>query len=132
MTKMREFTEFYDGGLVFPYGGKEYAAPEITIEMGMRLNGITNEGQESGLSSVELVKDLLGPVYDEMVADRVPLAFLNRVFAAIVADFQYGREYANVLWETGGDPKAMAEYMKAKGNRASRRLKSTGGARKTP
>lgn len=132
MTELREFTEFADGPMVFPYKGKTYAAPEITIEMGIRLSGITNDGQEQDVAVHDLAKDLLGPVYDEMVADGVPSSFLTRVFMTIVADFQYGRTYAEAMWETGADPKAMVEWARSRGNRATRRSKSTGGARRTP
>ncbi|MCC2033066.1 DUF7426 family protein [Microbacterium allomyrinae] len=129
---MREYTEFADGALVFPYKGKKYAAPEIGIKLGLRLNGITNNGEEQDLDSVELFKLVLGPVWDEMIADGVPLTFATRAGATMLADFQFGRAYAEAMWETGGDPKAMTEYMKARGNRATRRSKSTGGATKTP
>lgn len=132
MTELREFTEFADGPLVFPYKGKKYVAPEISIPLAMRLNGITNGGQEQELPVTELWPLLLGPVWDEMIADNVPLALANRAGATMLADFQYGREYAEAMWETGADPKAMTEYMKARGNRATRRSKSTGGATKTP
>lgn len=129
--EMREFTEFADGPLSFPYRGKTYTPPEISIPMGIRLNGITNNGEEADLESIELFKDILGPAYDEMVADGVPLQFMLRAGATVLADFQFGREYAQAMWETGGDPKAAAEWMKARGNRATRRSKSTDGARRT-
>lgn len=126
MTELKEFTEFADGPLVFPYRGKKYTAPEVTIELGARLIGITDREQEQNLELIDLVKDMLGPVYDEMVADGVPLAFLTRVGETLLCDFQFGRTYAAAFWETGGDPKAMTDHMKALGNRASRRSKSTG------
>jgi len=129
---LREFTEFAAGPLQFPYQGKVYTAPEVGIELGLRLNGITNLGQEAELPFPDLWPDLFGPAYDEMRADGVPVAFVTRAAATVIADFQYGREYATAMWETGADPKAMAEYMKSKGNRATRRSRSTGGASKTP
>lgn len=131
MTELKDFTDFADGPLVFPIRGKKYTAPEISIELGMRLNGITNHGDEADMESVELFKLMLGPVWDEMVSDGVPMTAAIRAGATMLADFQYGREYATAMWETGADPKAMAEYMKARGNRATRRSNSTGGATKT-
>ena len=132
MNALREFTEFADGPLAFPYQGKVYTAPEVNIPLGLRLSGITNNGDEADLPITDLWPDLFGDTYAEMVADNVPLAFINRAAATIIADFQYGREYATAMWETGADPKAMAEWLKAKGNRATRRSRSTGGATKTP
>lgn len=123
MTQLREFTDFADGPLVFPYKGKRYEAPEITITMGIRLNAITNDGAEADLNIKDLLPDLLGPAWDEMIADGVPLAVATRAGVSILADFQYGREYAALMWETGGDPHEMAERIKAKGNRATRRAK---------
>ena len=121
--ELREFTEFSDGPLVFPYKGAKYVAPEISVELGLRLNGITNHGQETELESVELFKLVLGDVWDQMAEDGVPLAFATRAGMTMVADFQYGRLYAEATWETGADPKAMTEFMAARGNRASRRSK---------
>lgn len=132
MSELREFTDFADGPLRFPYKGKVYEPPEVSVPLGMRLNGITNNGEEADRPITELWPDLFGPTYDEMLEDGVPLAFVNRAAATILADFQYGREYATAMWETGADPKAMAEWLKAKGNRATRRSRSTDGATKTP
>jgi hypothetical protein len=132
MTELKEFTEFADGPLRFPYKGKIYEAPEVSIKLGMRLNGITNEGAEADLNIKDLLPDLLGDAWTEMVEDDVPLTFAVRAGATVIADFQFGREYAEAMWETGADPKAMADRMAAKGNRASRRSKSTGGVKRTP
>lgn len=132
MSEMREYTEFADGPLIFPYKGRTYTAPEVGIAFGMRLNGITNEGAEADLNIKDLLPDLLGEAWTQMVADDVPLTFAIRAGATVLADFQYGRSYAEAMWETGADPKAMAEWTKARGNRATRRSKSTGGVRKTP
>jgi hypothetical protein len=129
--QLREFTEFADGPLRFPYKGKVYEAPEVGIKLGMRLNGITNEGAEADLNIKDLLPDLLGDAWLQMVEDDVPLDLAIRAGATVLADFQFGRTYAEAMWETGADPKAMAEWTKARGNRASRRSKSTDGARKT-
>lgn len=129
---LREFSEFADGPLIFPYKDKTYEAPEVGIALGMRLNGITNEGAEADLNIKDLLPDLLGDAWTQMVADDVPISFAIRAGATVLADFQYSREYALVMWETGADPKAVAEYTRRNGNRATRRSKSTGGATETP
>ncbi|KQR97696.1 hypothetical protein ASF93_13285 [Microbacterium sp. Leaf347] len=130
---LREFTDFADGPLAFPYKGKVYTAPAIGIDLGIRLSGILNKGEDADRSFEEMWPDLFGQeLLDEMRADGVPILFVTRAAATILADFEYGREYATAMWETGADPKAMVEYLKSKGNRATRRSRSTGGASKTP
>lgn len=111
MTEMRDWDEFSDGPLVFPYKGKKYTAPEISIDLGMRLNAILNEGAEADLPVAELWPVLLGDAWSQMVADSVPLVVANRAGATMLADFQFGREYATAMWETGGDPALAAELM---------------------
>ncbi|WP_350347262.1 hypothetical protein ABIQ69_11535 [Agromyces sp. G08B096] len=129
MTQLREYTEFSDGPLQFPIRGKVYTAPEIDIPTGMRLNGIVEGTADQDMNSVELGQLILGPVWDEMIADGVPLAAATRAVSVAMADFLYGREYAQAYWETGNDPKALEKRLAP--NRASRRSTSTGGARKT-
>ena len=132
MTQLREYTEFAEGPLEFPIRGKVYTAPEVGIELGLRLNGIATGETEQDLPAVELYKLLLGPVWDEMISDGVPLNAAMRAGMVAMNDFQYGREYAAATWEAGLDPKAAAELMASQqGNRASRRSRSTGAARKT-
>ncbi|MDQ0894424.1 DUF7426 family protein [Agromyces ramosus] len=133
MTQLREYNEFADGPLEFPIGGKVYTAPEVSIPLGLRLNNIATGEAEQDLPAVELYKLLLGPVWDEMIADGVPLNAAMRAGMVAMNDFQYGREYAVATWEAGLNPKAAAELMASQhGNRASRRSKSTAAARKTP
>lgn len=131
-TEMRDYAEFSQGPLVFPIRGKRYEAPEVGIELGIRLAGMQNGTSEQDLPMLELYKLVLGPAWDQMVADGVPLDAAMRAGMVAIADRMYGREYALASWEAGLDPKAVAELMTPPGNRASRRSKSTGAARKTP
>ena len=137
MTAFTDYKEFADGPLELPILGKVYRVPEISIPDGMVLAGIVDGSDEDAqkMKGVELWKLLLGPAWDEMIADGVPLAAATRAGLTVLADRQYGRELAQVTWETGADPKAIQPYLDlqaAKQNRAQRRSKSSGGAKKTP
>ena len=138
MSELRDFTEFANKPLVFPFKGKKYVQPELTIEAGLELADVVTGKNKTWAkkSGADLWKLVCGPLWDEMIADGVPLSFATRVGLTITADHQYGRDYAEATWEAGTDPKLIAAYMNektaAQGNRASRRSNSTGGATKTP
>lgn len=132
MTELKEYDEFSQGPLIFPIRGKKYAAPEISIELGFRLSGITTGQSDQDMPSLDMYKLLLGPVWDEMEADGVPLDAASRAALTTLNDFLYGRDYAIAFWETGLDPKATAALMSKQGNRAQRRSKRTATATKTP
>lgn len=138
MTELTDYSEFAEGPLEFPINGKRYVLPELGIEEGLELSGIFS-GKDKTFrrkEGVELFKLLLGPLWDQMIADGVSLAAATRAGMTALADRQYGREMAKVAWETGADPKALEPYLQervaAQGNRASRRSRNTGGAKKTP
>lgn len=138
MTELSDYSEFAEGPLRFPINGKVYELPPIGIEDGIVLAGIVSGKNKAAqkMEGVELWKLLLGPLWDEMIADGVPLEAATRVGLTALADRQYGREMAEITWETGADPKALQPYLRkqaaAQGNRATRRSNSTGGAKKTP
>lgn len=70
--------------------------------------------QIDGVESVDdMNKELLGPLYDEMVADGVPFEALVLAGQTATHDFLYGREAAEAYWNSGGDPKAVAETLPA-------------------
>lgn len=138
MTELTDYNEFSAGPMVFPLNGKKYTLPQVTIPAGIELAGIYSGKDKSWAKKdgVELYKLVVGPLWDEMIADGVPLDFATRVALAAIADHLYGRDMAVIAWETGSDPKALQPYLARRaaeaGNRASRRSTSTGGAKKTP
>lgn len=136
--ELSDYTKFAEGPLRFPINGKVYVLPPIGIPEGLALAGVikaTKEKDDFELD-IDLFKLVLGPLWDEMVADNVPLDAAIHAGVTALADRQYGREFAKITWETGADPKAVEPYVKAMatqtGNRASRRSNSTAGAKKTP
>ncbi len=74
-----------------------------------------------------------GDVIDEMRTDDVPEKAIDRVLQTAFTYALTGRDAAEIMWETGGRPKAVEAYVKAHlPNRASRRSTSTGAASTTP
>jgi len=120
--------------LVLPIRGKEYIIPEVSLSDGLRFTAMQEDPEGPKLSDEEFLHMFLGTAYDEMVADDVPAAAILRASATAFADFQRGRATAEIIWATGGDPKAVTAYLTPNRatRRASQRSTGTGSARKTP
>ncbi len=110
------------GGLKLPIGGKVYVLPPVSAELGPRLqvlmsSGVTlGQGGEladddkqvlSDLAEKELYRDLLGPVYDEMIADGVPWSALKHAAMTVLVDATVDRDTAEQYWENLGKPPAV-------------------------
>ena len=61
----------------------------------------------------DLQQKMLGDAYDQMIKDDVPFTALRRAGMTAYHDFLYGREAAVAFWNSGGDPKAVAETLPA-------------------
>lgn len=112
----KDFDEFAAEPITLGYRGKKYTLPMPDVETGLRLTRMIAESQSedsqfADMPIEDLWKMLLADVYDEMLADKVPHAFLTRVALTSMSDFQYGREVAEMVWEAGADPKAMQAYL---------------------
>jgi len=129
---LSDYESFAEEPLVFPIGGKKYTLPPLGIEEGLLLAGIISgrDKRFAKKSTDELWKLVLGPLWDEMVRDGVPMGAVTRVALAAVAENVYGRETAIKAWETGADPEALAAYLSKEA--ASTPSTRTGGAKKTP
>jgi hypothetical protein len=107
------------GGLKFPIGGKVYAVPPVSAELGPRLEVVVSVGidvaksNELGernqevlddLGERDLYRDVLGPAYGEMVADEVPWPALKHAALTVMMDAVYDRETAEAFWESLGKP----------------------------
>lgn len=99
--------------------------PKVSAENGFRLNGIIDGKDEAFLDegSEELFKLVLGPLFDELVADpRIDAELIARISYTALADFRFGRTFAEATWETGGDPKALPAWLASRApNRAAKR-----------
>lgn len=133
---LKAFEDFGPEPLGFPIGGKVYTAPLIGMREGIRLQeaieGRAKDDLEDQPPEV-LWRLVLGPVWDEMMTDNVPVEAASRAALTALADFQYGRAVAERVWESGIDPEALAASTAAnrKQRRASQRSNGTDAARKT-
>jgi len=141
--------------LVLPIAGKKYRIPEVGLKDGLKFNldaEATAKAQEAvaaaekagdaeaaakaaeqippQMGDEEFLRMFLGSAYDEMVADNVPGPSALRAAITAMTDFQKGRQMAEIMWATGGDPKAIQKYLQP--NRAARRSTSSGAAKRTP
>lgn len=133
MAKFDDFDAVYEP-LVLPVKGKEYTIPPVEAAEGIRFTtAASGEDGADFFSDADMERMLLGPdLKQHLLDDGVSDAAIKRILLTALADFQGGRAAAEIMWKTGGDPKAMAEYVRQNApNRASRRSKSTGKANAT-
>lgn len=141
--------EYFDPGLKFTLRGQEYTIAPPSAEVGLwceRLAQIaggvrgakSEEDLRAALARVEKMPQLdgddlslqqrvLGPTYDQLVADSVDFAWVRLITMAAFAWIVSGDEEAALRYlRAGGRPEAQAP------NRAARRAsRSTGGATTT-
>jgi hypothetical protein len=113
---LRAYEEIAPEPLAFPIGGKLYTVPPVGYVQGLRLTEMIQTGPDGDFkeSAEDVWRMVLGPAYDEMKADNVPGDALARAAFSALTDFQYGRDAAEAVWESGLDPKALSEAMTRK------------------
>ncbi|OYV64453.1 MAG: hypothetical protein B7X07_06360 [Actinobacteria bacterium 21-64-8] len=147
MSRFEDYEKVVDP-LILPIRGKDYVIPEVSMPDGLKYTKYVEEltaAEESRKTDPDaplpepLDNDvfrhmMLGAAYDEMVADGVPAAAVSRALVTATANFQTGRASAEIMWATGGDPKAIEKYLMPNraARRASARSTGTGSAKKTP
>ncbi len=106
-----DYQEFADP-LRLPICGKTYTIPEPSFTDAITLQGLANGGDIpedlKDASGEKLARFVLGPVYDEMLADDVPNAAFNRAIATAMTDVTRGRFAAWMMWKVGNSPEALA------------------------
>jgi hypothetical protein len=93
--------------------GKEYPIAALGSLDGIKLAEHLADPTETPMSDVDFQKLMLGDAYDQMVADNVPGVYIVRAAMTALADTQGSRGAAEVMWETGGDPKAVNAWQAA-------------------
>lgn len=134
---LKAYEEIAPEPLAFPIGGKLYTVPPVGFQTGLRLTEMIQAGPQ--VQSKETAEDLwrmiLGSAYEEMKADDVPGDALARAGFAAITDFQFGRDAAEAVWESGADPKALTEIMLKRAAEktppASQRSRSTASGSRT-
>ncbi|UBU16678.1 DUF7426 family protein [Nonomuraea gerenzanensis] len=135
MTEFRDLDEFFDDSLRLPVGGKVYVIPAPDAEVGLLCQRLMhaslqaeqgetvddpklNELAEVVLNDDEerdLYQRILGPVWDELHADKVKWPRIQHVGATALVWVAAGKEAAAKIWASGGTGEAPAP------NRATRR-----------
>jgi hypothetical protein len=131
---LKDYEELAQEPLAFPFKGKLYTMQPHDIPTGIKLTTVLAGGDPefSARPVQDLYELLLGPLWQEMLTDGVPLAFASRCGMTAMADFQFGRTMAEAAWEAGADPKAMSAYLVKQLPRAQRRSLNTDAANSTP
>lgn len=104
---LKAYEEFAQEPLRFPIGNKVYEVPPLGFEDGIKLHRIIDRTESAPETPEELWRIVMGDVFDEMVADKVPFLALQRAGFTAITDFQFGRAAAETVWESGLDPKAL-------------------------
>jgi hypothetical protein len=135
---LRDFTD--DGQIVLPIGGTTYTVPPVSARLTLELldyetakdKDATRLGQ---LTEIELYRELLGPVFDQMVDDDRTLVELRMAGLYAYLHTVKGEAMADAYWDTEGKapaPTNRATKRATKKATKPRASRSTAGARKTP
>ncbi|MEV0149681.1 MULTISPECIES: hypothetical protein [unclassified Nonomuraea] len=123
MAKLKALDEFFDDTLTLPVGGKEYTVPAPSAETGllcqrlMQAGVAAANGQETDLTDLanldddqetDLYRRCLGPVYDELRADKVTWPRIKHCGVTAFLWIAVDVDAAMKFWESGGDPEALA------------------------
>lgn len=120
--------EAFENPLILTIRGKQYTIPPVSMPDGARLAVSLQDGGEP-LNNDEFRAIILGGVWDELFADKVPAAAAALVMATALAEFTGGREAAEAVWKAGLNPKAVKPTPEAGASTTPRRA-STSGTRK--
>jgi hypothetical protein len=97
--------------LTLPINGKKYRIRPVGMADGVRFKAVRSGELDEIIDDVEFNRIFLGDSYHEMVADNVPKDALERASLTALADFEIGRGTAEIIWKTGGSPKAIQQYL---------------------
>ena len=112
----KDFQEIAPDPLTLPINGHAYEIPAVSAADGLRAWRMIRDGKRADGKPAkveDIARLLLGDVQRRMVADKVSWQALNRVYLTVISDFTNGRSAAEVMWETGGNPKALANLTRS-------------------
>lgn len=107
---LEEVGAWLDSGLILPINGKKYQVPEPNAELGLRLEVLMNSANRetdryrqvlSDQEEHDLYSELLGPAYDEMIADGVSYPVMKLAATTAMIHFVISAEAAEVTWNQG-------------------------------
>ena len=117
---MRDLDEFFDPTLRLPIRGKVYVVASPDAKTGLRVQRLMSTGavaamggevSDADLESLEFDDDeerdlylrILGPAYDEMLADGLPWEIVQHAGQTALMWVAFGREAAERVWESVGE-----------------------------
>lgn len=127
--------------LRLPVAGKTYTVPPVGYHDGLRMQAALADGSDDQVSDEEFLEIFLGTALDELRKDNVAPQYILRAALTAHAEWSTGsRDVAEVMWETGGDPKDLEAWKQAqlrsrpqdRKRPASKRSTRTGAASTTP
>lgn len=164
-----DLTDLFDPDLVLPIGGKAYRVPPPSAVVGLRLQALQAlavaraRGEKLGAADrarlrmddgaeVDLHRDALGPVYDELLADGVNIEYLRHAGTTAYLRWAVGRDRAEEFWRSrageasrplsttaaapattgGGEATTTPSPASGSGTRSRRKSSPAGSARKAP
>lgn len=130
MSEFPDLDSFFEP-IVLSVHGKKYALPRVSAEGGIKYQ-VSKDPKNKPLTDPEFDQIFLGDVGERMLADGVQPSDIQRARLVAYADFSRDRQDAEMLWRTGGDPKAQTEYRKGQQPQVSTPSPSTGGESETP
>ncbi|GAB3081053.1 hypothetical protein GCM10027053_52020 [Intrasporangium mesophilum] len=107
---MKSWEDVAPEPLAFPINGKVYTVPELPYDAMLTIQKV-KAGEYTVLEELapeQTWRLIMGDAWDEMVDDNVPAEAIGRAGLATLVYFEQGREAAEVVWENGIDPKALA------------------------
>lgn len=148
--KFGDLDEYWSPGLVLTVRGREYTVPLPSAELGLWCQRIastagaihqasTEDEIQAAVEKIEslpeldgedltLAQRLLGPVYDQMVADKVPFPYIEFCGSTAYVWVVAGEEAAERYWTSGGRPEAVRPVNRAQRRAAARATGRTGTA----
>jgi len=130
---LKPWDEIAPEPLAFPIGGRTFTVQPMTYKDGLRLEHLLDDPKaREGLTNRDLWQLGLGDTFDQMVDAGVTTDAIARAGLAAITDYQHGRAAAEVIWESGLHPQALADQAAAERptrTHAKRTRRGTGGGR---
>ncbi|MFD6885140.1 hypothetical protein [Streptomyces sp. NPDC059957] len=130
--------ELLDEALTLPIRGKPYRVPAPSAEVGLLTQALVHAAAvaaDGGRADEQVLadaaernhyRDVLGPTYDELIADGVSWPELKHAALTCMVWIAQDRVAAERFWNSGGDPNRLAP------NRAARRRSGGASTTKSP
>lgn len=126
-----DFESFDEPSIRLPYKGTEYELRPVDAQFALWIESAAAGAKTplKDMSDEDQLRRLIGPSYDDMLADGVSAKFFARAQQVAMTELKAGRKAAEMVWRTGVDPELIAAAVAAAQAEESN---STGEDGKTP